>query len=220
MATVFTQVGTFVGSKTKETRAQAISQAEAAKNQAISELRDGVATAGNTLKKLYALVAGNRTTHTVADLAARDLLSDLLVGDHAFVVNDGDGRWALYMVTAVSPSEFVKVADPDTMGDQMTAAQIKTLYESNVDTNEFSDEEKTFVIALSTGLASLGTATKASYVAAINEVLGKANQAVSDISYIESDVGGLTTRMGNAETTITGLGTFTDFETAFNTAMA
>lgn len=220
MATVFTQVGSFVGTKTKETRGLAASQAATAKAEAMAELRDGVATAGNTLKKLYALIAGNRTTHTVADNTAKDALSDLLVGDHVFVTDDGDTRWALYLVTDVSPNEFVKVADPDTMGDQMSAAQIKTLYESNLDTNEFSDAEKAFLGALQTGLSSLSTSAKSSYVAAINEVYGMADQALSDVSDLGDDVSGLSSRMGDAESAIDDLGTFSDFETAFNLAMA
>lgn len=220
MATVFTQVGSFVGTKTKETRGLASSQAATAKAEAMSELRDVVATAGNTLKKLYALIAGNRTTHTVADNTAKDALSDLLVGDHVFVTDDGDTRWALYLVTDVSPNEFVKVADPDMMGDQMSAAQIKTLYESNLDTNEFSDAEKNFLGALSSGLASLSTTAKATYVAAINEVYGMADQALSDVSDLGDDVGGLSSRMGDAESAIDDLGTFSDFETVFNLAMA
>jgi len=220
MATVLTQIGTFVGGKTKETRNLAVSEAEAATTAAVTQLRGGVAQAGDTLAKLYALIAGNRTTHTVANITARDALVDLAVGDHVFVEDDGDSGWALYMVTAIGPSDFVKVSDPDTLGEQLSAAQIKSLYEQNMDTNAFTDTQANFLNALSTGLASLSTTAKASYVAAINEVLGIANSAASAASDAQDDADTLDGRLQLVETAQTNLGTFSDFETAFDAALS
>ncbi len=98
--------------------------------------------------EVNALVGGANSGISVADIAARDALSGLNVSDRIFVSNDGDGKWAMYIVTTVTDgsgatSEYVKVADEDLFANAMTAAAIKASYESNADTNEFSDTEQT-----------------------------------------------------------------------------
>lgn len=61
-----------------------------------------------------AIVVGARDAYNVADTTARNALTGLKVTDRVFVNNDGDTKWALYIVTAVtngsgSTSTFKKV---------------------------------------------------------------------------------------------------------------
>lgn len=87
------------------------------------------------------------TNYTVANNTEKSALTDLTVGDKVFVTDDGDTKWAHYLVTAIvdglgSTSTFEVVMDEDTYLNANTAASIKTAYESNLDTNEFTDAEK------------------------------------------------------------------------------
>ena len=86
-----------------------------------------------------ALIVGARDAYNVADTTARNALTGLKVTDRVFVNNDGDSKWALYLVTAVtngagSTSTFKKIADEDLFTNALTAAAIKAAYESNADT--------------------------------------------------------------------------------------
>lgn len=227
MSLLLTQIGQFVGATTKETRLFATSEALAARDAAISTLRGAVPEAGNTLEKLYQLLAGNRTVHPVADRAERDALTGLIVGDQVFVEDDGDTRWALYMTVATGPAVFVKLSDPDILNEALSATQIKALYESNVDTNAFTDAEKAYVAALLAGLTTLATTDKTSYTAAINEVLGRANSALAaaqavqgEVDLLAQDVSNQGTRLTAVEQAQAAVGSFGDFETAYNTAAA
>jgi len=97
--------------------------------------------------EVNAMISGASQARSVADIAARDALSGLAVSDRIFVSDDGDGKWALYLVSTItdgngSTSEYVKVADEDLFSNAMTATAIKTAYESNANTNEFNDAEK------------------------------------------------------------------------------
>ena len=49
-----------------------------------------------------AMVAGAENARSVATVTARDALTGLKVADRVFVSNDGDSKWALYMVTAIT----------------------------------------------------------------------------------------------------------------------
>ena len=94
-----------------------------------------------------ALITGAQNGYNVADIAARDALTGLMVSDRVFVTDDGDGKWALYLVTAItngngSTSTFQKIADQDLFDNAMTASAIKTAYESNADTNAYTDTAK------------------------------------------------------------------------------
>lgn len=87
------------------------------------------------------------TNYTVADNAARLALTELTVSDKVFVQDDGDGKWAQYWVIGVtdgqgSTSTFEVAMDEDTYLNANTAASIKATYESNADTNAFTDTEK------------------------------------------------------------------------------
>lgn len=227
MSLLLTQIGQFVGATTKETRLFATSEATAARDAAITTLRGAVPEAGNTLEKLYQLLSGNRTVYPVADRAERDALTGLIVGDQVFVEDDGDTRWALYMTVATGPSVFVKLSDPDILNEALSAAQVKALYEANVDTNAYTDAEKAYMAALLAGLATLATTDKSSYVAAINEVLGKANSALAaaqsaqgEIDLLAQDVSAQGMRLTAVEQAQANVGSYGDFETAYNAAVA
>lgn len=227
MSLLLTQIGQFVGNTTKETRLFATSEALAARDAAISTLRGAVPEAGNSLEKLYQLLSGNRTVHPVTNRTARDALTGLLVGDQVFVEDDGDTRWALYLTVGTGPSVFVKISDPDILNESLSATQIKALYEANLDTNAFTDAEKAYLAALFAGLGSLASTDKSSYVAAINEVLGKANSALAaaqsaqdEVDLLELSVTDQGTRLTAVEQAQATVGSFGDFQTAYNVAVA
>ena len=101
-----------------------------------------------TEAEINALVVGVQQARSVADIAERDALTDLNITDRIFVSDDGDGKWAMYIVTAItdglgSTSTYEKIANRDLFDNAMTATAIKTAYESNADTNAFTDAEKT-----------------------------------------------------------------------------
>lgn len=202
------QIGLLVGQKDAAVKVFASSEAIAARDAAIATLRGAVPAAGDTLEKLYALLAGNRTVHRADDIAGRDALTGVLVSDQVFVEDDGDGKWAIYMVVdataPLSSTSFVKISDPDLLNEALSAGQIKALYESNIDTNAFTDAEKAYLAALLAGLESLTTTDKSSYAAAINEVNAKALS--------------LDSRLTAVEAVTTNLGSFADFEAAYNSA--
>jgi len=76
----------------------------------------------------------------VADITARNNLSGLTVGDIVYVADDGDGKWAQYLVYSTDPSlQFGKIMDQDILLNAISASSIKTTYESNADTNAFTD---------------------------------------------------------------------------------
>jgi hypothetical protein len=79
------------------------------------------------------------TNYAVADIAARDNLEDLVVGDMVFVVDDGDSQWAQYKVTGIGPVVFTKIMDQDVLINAIDGPGIKSAYESNADTNAFTD---------------------------------------------------------------------------------
>jgi flagellin-like hook-associated protein FlgL len=150
------------------------------------------------------LIAGAEDAYSVATLTARGALTGLKVSDRVFVSNDGDGKWALYIVTTVtdgkgSTSEFTKVADEDLFTNALSKEAVKSAYESNANTNAFTDAEKTKVghitvtqavnlDTIESGLASttttansaLSTANSASTAAAAAQTT--ANTARSDAS--------------------------------------
>ncbi len=89
------------------------------------------------------MVLGARNAFNVADIAARAALTGLKVTDRVFVNDDGDTKWALYIVTAVTTgtgatSTFKKIADEDLFTNALSAAAVKAAYESNADTFAFN----------------------------------------------------------------------------------
>lgn len=105
----------------------------------INDLKDEVPEPGNTLYKLYNLILNVFSEVTVADITARNAY-DAPLGCHVFVLDDSDGKWALYKATTAGVNaNYVKLSDPDLLNALMTASAIKTAYESNADTNAFTN---------------------------------------------------------------------------------
>lgn len=93
------------------------------------------------------------TNYTVADITERDAMVGLDVGDMVFVVDDGDAKWAHYKVGAVdvegAVTSWVLLSDQDSLENSISAASIKTAYESNLDTNAYVDSDKAKVDLIS-----------------------------------------------------------------------
>ena len=118
-----------------------------------NNLSDVNATSARTNLSLYsksevdALVVGAKNAYNVADTTARNALTGLKVTDRVFVNDDGDTKWALYIVTAVttgtgSTSTFKKIADEDLFTNALTASAVKAAYESNADTYAYNGTAK------------------------------------------------------------------------------
>ncbi len=133
--------------------------------------------------EVNALISGAENAKSVADTAGRELLTGLNVGDRIFVADDGDGKWAIYLVTAVTDgagttSTYEKIADEDLFTNAISATAVKAAYESNADTNEFSDAEK----------------AKVGHISVSQEV---------DLDTMEADIAGNAADVVTAQTTAT-----------------
>lgn len=89
--------------------------------------------------------------YTAANIAGRDVLPDLMVNDRVLVEDDGDGKWAVYQVTAVNGGTrtFLKIIDQDALTNALSASSIKAAYESNADTNAYTDVDAAKVAHIS-----------------------------------------------------------------------
>jgi len=113
------------------------------------------------------------TNYSVATILERDALTGLDVGDMVFVVDNGDTKWAHYKVGAVDGlgvvTSWILLSDQDSLENSISAASIKTAYESNVDTNAYTDADKAKVDFVSvTGSVDLDDAV---YKAALEQDL-------------------------------------------------
>lgn len=128
------------------------------------------------------------TNHTVEDIAGRDALEDLDTLDRVFVKDDGDGKWANYQVGAVVEgvvTEWIKIADQDSLENSISAPAIKAAYESNADTNAFSDAEKAKVgLVTVTEAIDLDTVVKESDV--VSDLAAAADAAVPNAGAVKA----------------------------------
>ncbi len=116
------------------------SNANSYSNNLITNLKDGVSTAGNTLQKLYNLILGATSEVYVANITERNAYNIPKLPFSIFVTDDGDGKWAKYQATTTGVNAtYVKTSDPDLLNAVMSAVAIKTAYESNADTNAFTN---------------------------------------------------------------------------------
>jgi len=105
------------------------------------------------------------TNYSVADLTARSALTDLTVGDNVFVADDGDTKWAIYKVTAItdgsgSTSTFEKIMDEDVYLNAQSATAILTSIKTVASTlNDYGITDATPSSHIGTGGASHATAT-------------------------------------------------------------
>ncbi len=129
----------------------------------VGDIIDNLATvdptkplSANQGKVIKDLIEGKRHTITVPDIAARDALTGLNVDDQVFVLDfNGSGHWARYRVQSTTDgtganSVFDLLID-ETQIAPLNAAQVKALYESNSDTNAFTDAEQTKLGGIATG---------------------------------------------------------------------
>lgn len=175
------------------------------------------------------MIAGAEDAFSVATLTARGALTGLKVSDRVFVTNDGDGKWALYIVTAVtdgkgSTSTFTKVADEDLFTNALSKEAVKSAYESNANTNAFTDAEKTKVghitvtqaVNLDTIESGLATTTSTA-----NTALTNANAAATAASAAQSTANTARSEASAAQTTAnTAVSNAAAAQTTANTALS
>ena len=144
--------------------------------------------------EVNALIVGAENAFSVATIAERDALTGLKISDRIFVADDGDSKWALYLVTAItdgagSTSSYQKIADEDLFTNAISAAAIKASYESNSNTNAFTDAEQTKVGHLTVTQAIDLDATASeltSTTSTANTALSTANTAVANAAAAQS----------------------------------
>lgn len=125
--------------------------------------------------------------HTVANITARDALGGLGENDRVMVQDDGDGKWAIYTPSEVVAGEalgWVKLMDQDSLENAISAPAIKAAYESNVDTNAFTDAEKA---KLSVALVAGDIATGLNEMSTDAEVAS----AAAVVNYVQAQVGAI-----------------------------
>ena len=106
----------------------------------INLLRNGVSSEGDTLNKLYNLILGASGQVTKANITERNAYN-VPLGGQVFVLDDGDGKWALYKATTAGVgATYVKLSDPDLLNAVMTGAMIKVAY--SAEPNAFNDALK------------------------------------------------------------------------------
>jgi phage-related tail fiber protein len=83
---------------------------------AIDVIKDGVDSSADTFNKLYNLILSSNHEITVANTAARQTLNVSSLPTNIFVIDDGDGNWALYKALSLGlaiDANVVKLSDPD-----------------------------------------------------------------------------------------------------------
>lgn len=155
------------------------------------------------------LVTGAKNAFNVADNSARNALTGLKVTDRVFVNDDGDGKWALYIVTAVttgtgSTSTYKKIADEDLFSNALTAAAVKAAYESNADTYAFNGTHKGKLDKITvTANVNLDTVKSTADSALTNAATAQttANSASTAASNAQSTANAASTTASSAQTT-------------------
>jgi phage-related tail fiber protein len=118
-------------------------------NTAISNLRADVPSQGSTLKGLYDMVLASNHELNAATVVARDALEIVSLPTNVFVLDDGDGQWALYKAlysdsqfndylithpTAVASDRYVKVSDQTSLNASLgTSTEVKTNKSTNIE---------------------------------------------------------------------------------------
>jgi hypothetical protein len=178
----------------------------------LSDVNAGTARTNLSLyskTEVDALVIGARNAFNVADTTARNALTGLKVTDRVFVNDDGDTKWALYNVTAVttgtgSTSTFKKIADEDLFTNALTAAAVKASYESNADTFAFNGTYKgkldKITVAANVNLDTIKS-TADSALANAATAQSTANSASTAASSAQSTANSASTAAAAAQTT-------------------
>ena len=178
----------------------------------LSDVNAGTARTNLSLyskTEVDALVVGAKNAFNVADTTARNALTGLKVTDRVFVNDDGDTKWALYIVTAVttgtgSTSTFKKIADEDLFTNALTAAAVKASYESNADTFAFNGTYKgkldKITVAANVNLDTIKS-TADSALANAATAQSTANSASTAASSAQSTANSASTAAAAAQTT-------------------
>jgi hypothetical protein len=140
------------------------------------------------------------TNYDVVDIAARDALVDLDLADRVFVQNDGDSKWALYKVSGVdgngAGTAWTKIGDQDALENSLTADGVKAAYESNANTNAFTDAEKAQLATNTTDIDAL----QSDVADNITDIANNVTAIAANASAITSEA----TARANADTTLQG----------------
>ncbi|MCF8218696.1 MAG: hypothetical protein K9J21_06910 [Bacteroidales bacterium] len=145
--------------------------------------------------EINSLIAGANTARTVATLTDFQNLTDLIANERVHVQDDGDGKWALYLVISTtdgtySNSTIEKIADEDIFDNAMTASAVKSAYESNANTNAYEDADKGKVDRISVNNPI-----------DLDEVKSVADSAQADATQAISDAASAQTSADSAQTT-------------------
>jgi len=141
----------------------AFNQAGQAVDAKISEKADEINSSVD--QKFSDLKASLGTNFSAPDIAGRDALKSLSIGDSCFVADNGDGKWARYEVTDVSGGNtgstvtWTKIIDQDMLVD--------------VNVDQLFSQIQASISALSATVASNKTAAE-------SDATSKANQALAD----------------------------------------
>ncbi len=167
--------------------------------------------------EVNSILSGTTHAYSVADLAARSALAGLKATDRVFVSNDGDGKWALYIVSAItnglgSTSTFRKIADEDIFANALTAEAVKTAYESNPNTYAFDGTQKGKLdnITIATAIDLDGVQDTA------QDAFDQANNAMSIAQDAMNAANGKATIFYEAKETFTGINAEADIEFQIN----
>ena len=141
---------------------------------AITNIKASVDTSGDNLKKLYDLIVAGFKEVTVADITARDAYNITSLPTNIFVIDDTDGKWALYKATTTgTAATFIKLSDPDLLNaavgfnpenstnkstDGTFADNSDTLYPSQKAVKTYADTK-----VISNTAITAGTGTKITY---------------------------------------------------------
>lgn len=184
----------------------------------LSDVNAGTARTNLSLyskSEVDALVVGAKNAFNVADTTAKNALTGLKVTDRVFVNDDGDTKWALYIVTAIttgtgSTSTFKKIADEDLFTNALTAAAVKASYESNADTYAFNGTYKGKLDKITvTGNVNLDTIKSTADSALANAATAQstANSASTAASTAQTTANSASTAASTAQTTATNAAT-------------
>ena len=197
-----------------ELAAKALDSAVVKKANNLSDVNASTARTNLSIysrSEVDALISGASNAYNVADTTARNALTGLKVTDRVFVNNDGDSKWALYLVTAVttgtgSTSTFKKIADEDIFTNAISAAAVKAAYESNADTFVYNgaakDKVDRLTVSAPINLDTVKT-TADNALAAAGTAQTTATNAASAASAAQTTANNAVTAAGTAQTTAT-----------------
>lgn len=119
--------------------------------QVITDLKGTAPAAGDTLGKLYNLLVNALLQESQPTLAA--MYNDsATAGQQYFIVDDGDGKWAVYKAngagTQAQGNTYTKINDQDTLNNAITAPAMKTALAAITDTHFLTDAEYTKLAGL------------------------------------------------------------------------